>query len=119
MISVLVGAAIGFGTVVALAFWDELIDWLRNFILRLRDIFLTMASSMAHAAAVFLQDIRDGRVAVEHKLYYKENDQYIEKTTQRTIPKDQVPQWALNKLHGSEQVDATRDFEAELQMKIS
>lgn len=58
-----------------------------------------------------------------HKLYYKENGNWIEETTTRTIPESEVPPQILAKIQNTNDKegiaeDVTDEMEKELQMTI-
>ena len=116
--AILVGAAKGIGSVLAYQRWSEVTNWLKDFVSKLAKIFLNVAQGISHAAAVFIQTLDNGLSGIVHKLYYKEGEQYIEKTTVRTVPESELPSWAKAKLNGTQPVEVTKDFAAELQMQI-
>ena len=120
MISILLGTIAGIGVLVALAHWDEILGWLKDFVVALAKVFMTVAKGLGQAAAVFMQVSAEGLGEVIHRLYYRDDQtgQFVERTTTRTVPMSEVPDWAKAKLMGQKEVNMTRDFEAELQMKI-
>ena len=118
-ISSLLGTVVGFGIQLILKLWKDVMNWLGNLVISLANLFTNAAKGVEHAAAIFLHKPAQGFVGVMHKLYYKDEiGQYIEKTTERTIAQEEVPDWAMAKMKGSNPVNMTRDFEAELQMRI-
>ena len=52
-----------------------------------------------------------------HKLYYKENGKWIEKTTTREIDESQVPEWAKAGLLEKE-TDVTARYQKELELTL-
>ncbi len=120
MISALLAGIVGIGILVSLAHWDELLSWLKDFVVSLAKVFMAVLSAAGQAAAVFMQVSAEGLGEVIHRLFYIDDvtGQAMERTTTRTVPMSEVPDWAKAKLMGHKEVNMTRDFEAELQMKI-
>ena len=54
---------------------------------------------------------------IAHKLYYKEDEQWIEETTTRKIPESEVPPFIRNKGIKKE-TDITEEMEEELGLEI-
>ena len=108
-------AALGGALVVA--YWNEIVDWLADFIPKVRELFRTVKRNVAHAAGMFIQRIKDAYAKIMHKLYYKEEGKWIEETTTRTLPENEVPPRIRNLLR-SQETDATEAFEQELKLKI-
>ena len=52
-----------------------------------------------------------------HKLYYKENGKWVEKTTVREIDESEVPAWAKEGLTAKEK-DVTERYEKELELTV-
>ena len=116
MIPWLIGAAIvGF---LVVACWDEIVNWLKDFIPRVKAAFQELKANVLHACAVFVQRVKDAVVHISHKTYYKENKQWMEKTTTREISEDELPPAIKRKLSGYSEEDITPEMEQELQMTI-
>ena len=52
-----------------------------------------------------------------HRLYYKENGKWVEKTTVREIDESEVPAWAKEGLTAKES-DVTSRYEKELELSV-
>ena len=52
-----------------------------------------------------------------HRLYYKENGKWVEKTTVREIDESEVPEWAKAGLTAKEQ-DVGARYEKELELSV-
>lgn len=102
---------------VVLAHWDEVVSWIKDFVSTLAQLFVTVAKGIAHAAAVFVKVMQEGIAGIMHKLYYKENGQWTERVTTRTVPENEVPDWVKAKLSAKE-TDMSTEFESKLQMTL-
>ena len=101
------------GGVLLVAFWDEIVNWLKDLIPKIQQAF----QAIAHAAAAFIEKVEKTLAAIRHKLYYKENGQWIEETTTRKIEVSEVPERIRRKLgYGEEEI--TEEVEAELGMEL-
>lgn len=124
MIPLLIGLGIGIiGTVVALAYWDDIVDWLNDFIPRLEAAWNEFKQSIAHAAMMAAEKVKEAGkfiVKIMHKLYYKnEKQQWVEETTTRTVPENEVPPAIRAKVNRQEvEADITEDIERELNLTI-
>ncbi len=83
---ILAALAIG-GAVVVVAFWDEIVDWLNDFIPKVEKAF----RDIAHGAQVLGEKINSKIVEIKHKLFFKENNKWMEKSTIRQIDESAVP----------------------------
>ena len=116
MLPWLIGAAIA--AVVVVALWDEIISWLKDLVYRLREAFRELKTNIMHACAVFAKRVGEAMTAISHKVYYKENRQWMEKTTTRKIQESELPESILNKLFGQREEDITTEMENELGLEI-
>mgnify|MGYP007069902124 CR=1 FL=1 len=112
---------IGLGSIAlgmtAMAHWSEIVGWIKDFVSSLVQIFTTVAVSVAHAAGVFVKEMAQGIAGIMHKLYYKENGQYIERVTTRTLPESEVPDWVKAKLSAQE-TNMSNEFRERLQLQL-
>ena len=112
-----VAALIGVSAV--LQYWSQILDWLSSFVIKLKKAFAAAKKFVKHAAIVVAAKCKEAYNKIMHKLYYKENGQWIEETTTRVIPESEVPPQILAKLQNSnEEKDVTPEMEKELQMTI-
>ena len=95
--------------------WDEVTKWLQEFMTELQ-VSLKKMGIEGYTAKLF-SNIQDGALKLIHRLYYKENGKWIEKTTTREIDESQVPEWAKAGLNEKE-TDVTNRYEQQLQLKI-
>lgn len=92
MIPVLV--ALGVGLVAVVAFWDEIVNWLEDFIPKVEEVF----RNIAHGAQVIGEKVRSAYVAIKHKIYWQENNKWMEQTTTREVEASEVPPHIRNKV---------------------
>ena len=64
--------ALGIGGLLLVAFWDEIVDWLKKLVAGLRHMFSELKKKIAHAAGAFIEREERGLAAIRHKLYYQE-----------------------------------------------
>lgn len=115
---VLVGLAGLVGGALVVAYWDEIVDWLADFIPRVRQVFSTAMHNVAHAAGMFVQKVKDAYAKIMHKLYYKEEGKWVEETTSREIKESEVPPWIRNKISAQER-DMTDEFESKMDLQLN
>lgn len=110
------GALAAFAVV---ACWDEIIAWLSDLVIELKKAYEEFKRNVLHAAAVFVQRVGEALINISHVLYYKENGQWIEKTTTRQLNnEDELPPSIKAKLYGNKKEEITEEMEKELQMTI-
>ena len=68
-------------------------------------------------SAKLFSSVEGGVLRLVHKLYYRENGKWIEKTTTREIDESQVPEWAKADL-GEEETDVTDRYQEKLELKV-
>lgn len=120
MLPLLIGAGLLLGGILIVANWEAIVDWLNDFIPKLRKVWDSVKIFVPHAAAVFGDVVLDGaeRMArIMHKLYYKENNEWIEETTTRKVDESEVPEFIRNKIKQQE-ADITSEIEEHLSLEV-
>ena len=120
MLPLLIAAGLAIGGVVIVANWDSIVNWLKDFVPKLRAAWNSVRENVPHGARIFGDIIVEGaeRLArIIHKLYYKENGQWIEETTTRKVSEDEVPASIRNKINRKE-ADITEEIEKELKLEV-
>ena len=115
MIPVLIGLGALVGGYLVAANWEEVTKWLQDFLPKIQDA-LKNTGIVDYAAKLF-SSVEDGALKLVHKLYYKENGKWVEKTTTREIDESEAPEWAKAGLTAKE-TDVTDRYEKELQLSI-
>lgn len=115
MIPVLVGLGAIVGGYLVVKNWDEVTKWLEELMGNLQAQLKSLGIE-GYTAKLF-SNIQDGALRLVHRLYYKENGKWIEKTTTREIDESQVPEWAKAGLSEKES-DVTERYEQQLELKI-
>ena len=117
--------ALGIGTVLIVANWDKITGWLRDFIPKLEAAWKELREYMPHGAKIFGDLIMEGgkRLSrIMHKLYYKDNGQWMEETTVRKVDANDVPADIRAKIERMEaraqQADITEEIEEVLQLEV-
>jgi hypothetical protein len=95
--------------------WEEITKWLTEFMGNMQAQLKELGIE-GYAAKLF-SNIQDGALKLVHRLYYRENGKWIEKTTTREIDESQVPEWAKAGLSEKE-TDVTERYEQALELKI-
>ena len=120
MLPLLIAAGLAIGGVVIVANWNSIVNWLKDFVPKLRAAWNSVRENVPHGARIFGDIIVEGaeRLArIIHKLYYKENGQWIEETTTRKVSEDEVPASIRNKINRKE-ADITEEIEKELKLEV-
>ena len=120
MLPLLIVAGLAIGSVVIAANRDSIVNWLKDFVPKLRAAWNSGRENVPHGARIFGDIIVEGaeRLArIIHKLYYKENGQWIEETTTRKVSEDEVPASIRNKINRKE-ADITEEIEKELKLEV-
>ena len=111
-------AALAIGGILVVAFWDDIVNWLKKLAREIKAMFSRISKKIAHAVAGFIQRVENGLAAIRHKLYYKEQGQWVEETTTRKIKESEVPPRIRN-LISSQEEDITEELEDELQLSLN
>ena len=117
MLPLLAGLAILVGGALIVAFWDDIVNWLKDFIPKVAQFFRDLPKKIAHAAAMFIERVENGLAAIRHKLYYKEEGQWVKETTTRKVKEDEIPPHIRRKISMQEE-EITQEMSEELQMEI-
>ena len=104
-------------------FWDDILEWLSDFLPKvanlIREIGRRLGASTEYATDVMAEQLDQYSVAIKHHLYYKQNGQWIEDTTRRTLPKNELPPHIRKRVRRiSDDVDITDDVERELGLTV-
>lgn len=121
MLPVLLGLGLLIGGAIIVANWGEVVDWLKDFVPRMKKFWEEFKKNIPHGARIYGDLIVEGadRLAkVMHKLYYKEDGHWVEQTTTRKIPEDEVPEAIRSKLNRSNESDITETMEEELDLEV-
>lgn len=95
--------------------WKEVESWLKEFLPKLQAT-LKDVGIVDYAAKLF-SSIEGNVMRLVHKLYYKENGKWVEKTTVREIDESEVPEWAKAGLSAKES-NVTARYEKELELSV-
>lgn len=98
--------------------WKAILQWFKDFVTALISLFSTVIKGVAHAAAAFIEVAIQGFADLKHKLYYEEDDHYVEEIRVRQLSEDQLPTWAKKKLNRRSETDVTNEIESEIQMTL-
>ena len=91
MLPFLIGLGALVGGVLLVAFWDDIVDWLKDLVSKLKSMFASAVKKIAHAAGAFIQKIENGLAAIRHKLYYQEEGEWVEETTTQSRKRKFLP----------------------------
>ncbi|MBQ6006871.1 MAG: hypothetical protein IJL14_11640 [Selenomonadaceae bacterium] len=112
MIPVLIGLGVAY---LVYSNWQEVEGWLKEFLPKVQDV-LKQAGIYDYAAKLF-SSIEGNVMRLVHKLYYKENGKWVERTIVREIDESEVPAWAKEGLSAKES-DVTARYEKELELSV-
>lgn len=120
MIPALVGLGILIGSVLVVANWKGILDWLTDFIPKLKSAWAKVKPNVPYAAVLVGDLIVEGvsrMAAIMHRMYYKEDGKWIEATTTRKVDASEVPAHIRCKFENQE-ADITKDMEDTLQLTV-
>ena len=120
MIPVLIGLGVLIGGALIVANWDKIVDWLNDFIPKLKEAWAEMREYVPHAARIYGDVIVKGSdllARIIHKLYYKQDGQWVEETTTRMCDESEVPEAIRQKIKKQE-ADITEESEKELKLEV-
>ena len=115
MIPLLLGLGALVGGALVVAKWEEIEGWLKDFLPKVQ-IALKNAGVYDYAAKLF-SSVEGNVMRLVHRLYYKENGKWVEKTTVREIDESEVPAWAKEGLSAKEK-DVTDRYKKELELSV-
>ena len=115
MIPLLLGLGALVGGALVVANWEEVENWLKDFLPKLKTA-LKETGIVDYAAKLF-SSVEGNVMRLVHRLYYKENGKWVEKTTVREINESEVPAWAKEGLTAKEK-DVTERYEKELELSV-
>lgn len=107
--------AMGVAAYLVYSNWQEIEGWLKDFLPKVQAA-LKEAGIYDYAAKLF-SSIEGNVMRLVHKLYYKENGKWVEKTTVREIDESEVPAWAKEGISAKEQ-DVTERYKKELELAV-
>lgn len=114
-------AALTVGAVYVASHWSDIIDWLYDFLPKLKRFWDSQKVNLPHAAMMVGDLVFEGAirlVRIMHKQYYREQDgQWVMKTTTAKIDEDQVPDFIKAKISAQE-TNITEEMQEELGMEI-
>ncbi|MBR6013429.1 MAG: hypothetical protein IK062_06565 [Selenomonadaceae bacterium] len=105
--------AAGVGALLVAAFWDEIVDWLKELTSKIANLF----RNIGHAAKIFAQKVRGRILKILHTLFYKENNKWIKETTRAEVDESEVPAWAKAGVRSNE-TDVTDTYKQELSLAM-
>ncbi|MBQ3452342.1 MAG: hypothetical protein IJG32_08750 [Selenomonadaceae bacterium] len=113
----MIPALLALGVVGYLAYtkWDEIEGWLKDFLPKLQTA-LKEAGIVDYAAKLFAS-VEGNVMRLVHRLYYKENGKWVEKTTVREIDESEVPAWAKEGLSAKES-DVGDRYKEKLELNV-
>ena len=115
MIPLLLGLGALVGGALVVANWEEVENWLKDFLPKLKTA-LKETGIVDYAAKLF-SSVEGNVMRLVHRLYYKENGKWVEKTTVREINESEVPAWAKEGMTAKEK-DVTERYEKELELSV-
>lgn len=107
--SLIWGAAIIAGVGIVAAFWNDLVNFLKKAISKVRQV----VEGIVYGCKVFVKKLREG--VKEISRHYSKVDQHWEETTiTKTVPESEVPPEILARARANEELDITEELEMEL-----
>lgn len=105
--------AAGVGALLVAAFWDEIVDWLKDLVSKIKDLF----RSIGHKAKLLARKIAKGILKLIHVLFFKKDNKWYKETTRAEVDESEVPAWAKRGV-GEYETDVTDTYSRELALEI-
>lgn len=124
MIPALIAAGLLLGGVALVANWDDIVDWVRDFVPRFKKAWARISPDLPYEMQ-FLGDliVKAGEhlVSIMNKVYYQEaSGQWVEETTRKNIPENQVPEHIRKKiLAQKKRTGEAAEISQELELEIA
>ena len=126
----IIGAGLAgiFGVAAVVYHWDDILEWLHDFLPKVSNMLRSIAKKISlfeHVAYMIADKIDNVTAKIEHRLYHKRQDGlYEEEITRRTLPPSELPAFAKKKLEMKrrgqiEEADITPELEKEVGYSIS
>lgn len=115
-------AVVALGGVLLVTHWDEIVDWLRDFVPKLKKAWEKFRPLVPYEMQLLGDAVVKGAehlVSIIHKFYYQEeNGKWMEQTTIREVKESEVPphirEKILRKKRQNEQADISQELELEM-----
>ena len=90
--------------------WNAVINWVKN---------LTKATAgISHVACLFMKKFYGGKAELLYKLYYKDDDHYVEAVRTGFVPIAELPDRLKANFDFGEEIDITDEIESELHLTL-
>ena len=114
-------AALGLGTVLVVANWNDIVDWIRDLIPKLKagwQKFRPLVPYEMQFLGDMVVEAGEHLARIIHKLYYqKENGQWMEEKTIRKINENEVPPHIRAKIQKKQQ-EMTKQADISHEMEL-
>lgn len=123
--AIFLGLGLLIGGVILVANWDEVVSAFKEFIPKLKEAWKSARPLVPYAARMYGDIVVEGADrlgAIMHKIFYKEDGQWVEETTTRKVPANEVPadvREIIEAQLGMQAADITSKMEEKLQLQIA
>lgn len=120
MIPLLIAAVGILGGFFIVSYWSDIVKWLEKFLPEVKRLWSQVRSFVPHEARIFGDKIIENAetiIRIMHKMFYKEDGKWYEKTTTRQISEDEVPADIRNRI--GRQTNITPEIERELSLTVN
>lgn len=127
MVPLLVLTGLLIGGIAIAANWKAIVDWLKDFIPKLRETWKKIRENVPYGAKIVGDLVVKGLdklAKIMHKLYYQEDNHWVEETTTRIVSESEVPPEIVAQIkrqknqNKNKDVDITAEMEEELQLEV-
>ncbi len=122
MIPLLIAAGLVIGGIAIAMNWKDVVNWLKNFIPKLRREWKKVRENVPFGARIVGDLIVKGLdklAKIMHKLYYQEDNHWVEETTTQIIDESEVPPEIVEKIKRENgETNITPEMEKELQLEV-
>lgn len=116
-------AVVAIGGVLLVTHWNEVVDWLRDFVPKLKAAWERFRPLVPYEVQLLGDMVIKGAehlVSIIHKLYYQEEDgRWMEQTTIREVNESEVPEHIRKKILSKKRQNKQADISQELELEMA
>lgn len=120
LVATILGGIGVLGTAIVVTYWEDIVQWLSDLVSKLSAAWKKLTAAVKHGALVFAQKIKDAFAQITHKLYYRAQGKWMERSTSAVISESELPPDILAEVRAKhEAANITKIMEQKLDLKIA
>lgn len=94
--------ALAGGAFLVYKYWDQIISWLDDALPKIVDYFKREHPELHHAFQIIGEKVKGIYAQIKNKIFFKQNNKWMEGMTVREVPLDEVPPHIRAKIEAQE-----------------